>query len=129
MLSLALLLAAATAPTPRAVVTALFEAFNRHDAEAITRLYAPDARLTSPDFCTARGRDDVARTYGALFVAYPDIQDRIEVMVVEGNRIAVRFLATSRAGGLTMPVQTMIGVRDGIPNARPISSWLIFSNR
>lgn len=115
MLSLALLLAAATPPpTPRAVVTALFEAFNRHDAEAIARLYAPDARLTSPDFCTARGRDDVARTYGTLFAAYPDIQDRIEVLVVDGNRVAVRFLATSRSGGLTMSIQAVIRVRDGL---------------
>lgn len=114
MLSLALLLAAATAPTPRTVVTALFEAFNRHDAKAIAGLYAPDARLTSPDFCTARGRDDVARTYGALFAAYPDIQDRIEVLVVDGNRVAVRFLATSRSGGLTMSIQAVIRVRDGL---------------
>lgn len=117
MLSLALLLAAATqptAPTTRAVVTAMFEAFNRHDAEAIAKLYAPDARLTSPVFCATRGRDDVARTYGALFAAYPDIRDQIEVMVVEGDRVAVRFVATSRSGGLTMPVQAMIRVRNGL---------------
>lgn len=114
MLSLALLLVAVTPPTPRAVVTAMFEAFNRHDAQAIEGLYAPDARLTSPDFCTARGRGDVARTYGALFAAYPDIRDRIEVMVVEGDRVAVRFVATSRSGGLTIPIKAMIRVKDGL---------------
>lgn len=117
MLILAMLLAAATppaSPAPRSVVKAMFEAFNRHDAAAIARLYAPDARLASSDFCAARGRDDVARTYAALFAAYPDIRDRIEVMIVEGDRIAVRFVATSRSGGLTMPVQAMIRLRDGL---------------
>ena len=114
MLILAVLLAAATPPAPRSVVTAMFEAFNRHDAEAIARLYAPDARLASSDFCAARGRDDVARTYDVLFAAYPDIQDRIEVMIAEGDRVAVRFVATSRSGGLTMPVQVMIRVRHGL---------------
>lgn len=61
MLILTMLLAVATPPAPRAVVTAMFEAFNRHDAEAIARLYAPDARLASSDFCAARGRNDVVR--------------------------------------------------------------------
>lgn len=114
MLILAMLLAVATPPAPRAVVTAMFEAFNRHDAEAIARLYAPDARLASSDFCAARGRNDVVRTYAALFATYPDIHDRIEVMIVEVDRVAVRFVATSRSGGLTMPVQAMIRVRDGL---------------
>lgn len=114
MLSLAVLLVVVTPPAPRAVVTAMFEAFNRHDAQAMARLYAPDARLTSPDFCAARGRGDVVRTFGALFAAYPDIRDRIEVMVVERDRVAVRFVATSRSGGLTMPIQAIIRVRDGL---------------
>lgn len=114
MLILAMLLAVATPPTPRAVVIAMFEAFNRHDAAAIARLYAADARLASSDFCAARGRNDVVRTYAALFAAYPDIRDRIDVMIVERDRVAVRFVATSRTGGLTMPVQAMIRVRDGL---------------
>lgn len=114
MLSLALLLAASAPQTPRVVVTAMFEAFNRHDVHAMAQLYAPDARLTSSDFCAARGRDDVVRTYDALFATYPDIRDQIETMVVEGDRVAVRFLATSRSRALAMPAQTMIRVRDGL---------------
>ncbi len=35
-------------------------------------------------------------------------------MIVEVDRVAVRFVATSRSGGLTMPVQAMIRVRDGL---------------
>jgi ketosteroid isomerase-like protein len=98
---------------PRAVVHAMFEAFNRHDAAGIARLYAPSARLTSPDFCTARGQRDVQRTYAALFAAFPDIRDDVQDMVVEGERVAVRFVALSTAGKLALPVQAMIRVRDG----------------
>lgn len=109
-LSLVLLLAAAE---PRAVVSAMFEAFNRHDAAAIARLYAPDAWLTSPDFCAPRRGRDVARTYEALFAAFPDIRDEVQQVVADGEMVAVRFVAVSAAGGLRLPVQAMIRVRQG----------------
>ena len=107
--------APATPPsTPREVVSAMFDAFNRHDAATLQRLYAPDARLTSPDFCSPRGRADVVRTYAALFTEFPDIRDTVQDLVVEGDRIAVRFVATSRTHDLALPIQAMIQVRDGL---------------
>lgn len=109
-LSLVLLLAAAE---PRVVVSAMFEAFNRHDAAAIARLYAPDARLTSPDFCAARTGRDVARTYEALFAVFPDIRDEVQDVVADGDTVAVRFVAISGAGGLRLPVQAMVRVHRG----------------
>jgi hypothetical protein len=55
-------------------VRAKFAAVNRHSVEDIVALYAADAELTAPDFCSPRhGHDDVRRTYQALFSAYPDI--------------------------------------------------------
>lgn len=59
----ALILAMATLRAPTEVVEAMFAAFNAHDARAIAKLYAPDARLTSSDFCAPRGQRDVVRTY------------------------------------------------------------------
>lgn len=114
---LAMLLLAGATPTPAAprdVVTAMFAAFNRHDAAAMAKLYAPEANLTSPDFCAPRGRRDVERTYAALFTAYPDIRDDVQQMVVEGEVVAVRFVAVSRTGDLTLPIQAMIRVRNGL---------------
>ena len=58
----------------KSVVQAKFAAVNRHSLEDIVALYAVDAELTAPDFCSPRhGRDDVRRTYQALFSAFPDI--------------------------------------------------------
>jgi ketosteroid isomerase-like protein len=104
---------AAPQDTPRQVVEAMFAAFNRHDAAAIARLYAPDARLASSDFCSPRGGKDVERTYRALFAALPDIIDEVEIIVAEGEHVAVRFTAASAATDLRMPIQAMLRVRNG----------------
>ena len=101
---------------PESVVRAMFDAFNRHDAEAMARLYAADARLVSSDFCGPRtGRAEVARTYRELFAAFPDIRDDIEQVVVQGSQVAVRFVARSRAGGtpLHLPISTFVTVKRG----------------
>ena len=103
----------AAARSPQAVVQAMFAAFNRHDAAAMEQIYAPDARLTSSDFCHARGRPDVRRTYEALFRAFPDIHDDVATIVFEGDRVAVRFTAVSTQGGLSLTIHTFLRVRDG----------------
>ena len=108
-----LLLLAPPQQTPRHVVEAMFEAFNRHDAPAMARLYAPDARLASSDFCAPRTGKQVERTYRALFEALPDVIDQIETIVAEGDHVAVRFTATSAAAGLRMPIQAMLRVEGG----------------
>jgi ketosteroid isomerase-like protein len=98
---------------PEAVVQAMFAAFNRHDAAAMEQMYAEDARLTSSDFCHARGRSDIERTYNALFKTYPDIRDTVETIVSQGDRVAVRFTAASSSGGISMTIHTFLRVRDG----------------
>ncbi|NIJ21212.1 uncharacterized protein (TIGR02246 family) [Sphingomonas naasensis] len=114
ILALALALTGAPEPAPLAVVAAMFDAFNRHDAAAMAKLYAADVRLTSSDFCHPRGRADVERTYRALFAEFPDIRDEVAQMVAEGDRVAVRFTAVSRKAGMRLPIQTMLRVRAGL---------------
>lgn len=108
-----LILLAPPQETPRQTVEAMFAAFNRHDAAAMARLYTPDARLTSSDFCAPRTGRDVERTYRALFAALPDVTDRIETIVAQGDRVAVRFTAASTAANLRIPIQAMLRVRGG----------------
>jgi ketosteroid isomerase-like protein len=108
-----LLMQVAAPNTPEAVVQAMFAAFNRHDAAAMKLMYSEDARLTSSDFCHARGRSDVTRTYEALFQAFPDIHDDVATIVTQGDRVAVRFTASSKRGGMSMTIHTFLRVRDG----------------
>lgn len=109
--------AAQSPPAPRAVVEALFAAFNRHDLDAMVALYADNVRLTSSDFCAPRaGHVGVRRTYSQLFQAFPDITDTIDQLVIEGDRVAIQFTARSRASGreLNLRIATFITVRGGL---------------
>jgi hypothetical protein len=96
----ALVLAASlsTTNTPAAIIGKLFDSFNRHDVAALQAMYAPDARLTSSDFCKPRTGSDVTRTYGAIFRTFPDIRDDVDI-IIKGDRAAVRFVSSSRALG------------------------------
>jgi predicted SnoaL-like aldol condensation-catalyzing enzyme len=97
----ALLLTASVSMTsdPGAIISKLFDSFNRHDVSALQALYAPNARLTSSDFCKPRTGTDVGRTYGAMFRAFPDIRDDVDAIIIDGDRAAVRFVSSSNTPG------------------------------
>ena len=113
--------------SPRAVVEELFRAFNRHDVSALQALYAPDARLTSSDFCKARTGADVTRTYEALFRVFPDIRDEVISIVVDGDQAAVRFRISSVTEGneIHFELMTFFRFRDG----RIVEDATIFDTR
>lgn len=103
-----------TARSPDTVVRAMFESFNNHDARSMQALYAQNARLSSSDFCGPRGRSDVLRTYESLFRNFPDIHDSVETLISQGDVVAVRFVATSRTGNMTLLIHAFLRVRDGL---------------
>jgi limonene-1,2-epoxide hydrolase len=104
----------AAEPTPREVVSAMFDAFHRHEVEAMARLYVDDARLTSPGFCTPRaGRAEVIRTYRELFTTFPGLRDDLQDIVVDGDRVAVRFIARNDAPAVELPITAFFVIRHG----------------
>jgi ketosteroid isomerase-like protein len=105
-------------PSPKTVVEARFAAVRRHDVEAIVALYANDAEETSPAFCAQRiGPEGARRTYTELFQAFPDISDDVTSMVVEGDRVAVQFIARSKKAdgsyAFEVPLANFLVVRHG----------------
>jgi ketosteroid isomerase-like protein len=105
------------AQSARSVVEAKFAAVNRHAIEQIEALYATDAVLTAPDFCSPRrGRGDVRRTYRALFDAYPDISADVEEYLEQGDRVAVRLTVRSRLPGRSfeVPILNFFTVKSGL---------------
>ena len=119
--NLLLLAAIAASPVantaPGSVVQAMFDAFNRHDARGLGSLYAGDAILASSDFCGTRvGRAEVVRIYRALFQRFPDIHGEVRDMLVDGDRVAVRFVAKSGqgAGAVSLPIATFLHVKEGL---------------
>ena len=106
-----------TQSSAKSVVQAKFAAVNRHALEDIVALYAVDAQLTAPDFCSPRhGRDDVRRTYQALFSAFPDISVDVQEYLQEGERVAVRFIVRSSLPdrSFAVPIMNFFSVRNGV---------------
>ena len=101
----------------RAVVEAKFAAVNRHAVADIVALYAPDATIMASDFCQPRhGRVAVERIYRSMFEAYPGIVADVQEYVVQGERVAVRFVVRIREPGKTfdVPIADFLTVRDGL---------------
>ncbi len=87
----------AVAEAARAVVEKRFALVARYDVEGIAALYASDAIETSPGFCTdRRGPAGARHTYSELFKTYPTITAHIASLIVEGEHVAVQFVARVR---------------------------------
>lgn len=117
LLIAALAAPAAAAPSARAVVEAKFAAVNRHAVDDVVALYAPDAVITASDFCAPRrGREDVRRIYQGIIGGVPDVVADVQEMIVEGDRVAVRFVVRSRIPGraFEVPILDFFTVKDGL---------------
>jgi ketosteroid isomerase-like protein len=77
-----------------------FAAFDRHDADAIERLYAADAVLHSPDDPELKGNGPIAGTYRQLFAAIPDAKDEVQSVDAIGDKVYVQFLLRGHWQGL-----------------------------
>lgn len=82
-----------------ATVQQKFTAFNRHDADAIERLYATDATLHSPDYPNLSGNRPIADTYRKVFAMIPDARDDIASLERVGNHVYAQFVMTGHLGG------------------------------
>ena len=119
----AILVAAMSAPaiaqdSPEAVVKKRFEATARHDVDAIAALYAADAVETSPGFCAVRqGPAGARKTYADLFHDVPTIEDEVTNFVVDGNHVAVQFIARARKPdgsiAFAVPLANFLTVENG----------------
>lgn len=75
-------------------VTTLFEAFNRHDVEAMSALYAEDAFIDSPDFDEPKqGPGAIREIYVPYFESSPDIHDDVTRIFASGDHVAVEFVS------------------------------------
>ena len=82
-----------------ATVQQKFDAFNRHDADAIERLYARDAALHSPDYPSLSGNKPIADTYRKIFGMIPDARDDLTSIESAGNHVYVQFVMRGHLGG------------------------------
>ena len=103
---------------PRVVVERLFDAFNRHDADALAALYTSDAVLISPDHSAPlHGAAGVRSVYAELFAQFPDIRDRVVGIIAQDDHAAVEFVSTGCMADhvqcLELPIATVLTLRGG----------------
>lgn len=84
---------------PLKTVHMKFDAFNRHDVDAIKATYASDAMLQSPDYPKLQGNSKIAETYRNLFDAIPDAKDSVEALGHFENKVYAQFLLTGHFKG------------------------------
>ena len=84
-------------------VLALFvrrqEAWNRRDAAALGRDYAPEGVVISAVSGRLEGRERIAAAYRAWFTAFPDLDFRSDALVIDGDLAALFFKATGTHSG------------------------------
>jgi ketosteroid isomerase-like protein len=77
------------------VIRSLFEAFNRHDTDALVTLYSTEAILFSPgDSEPQIGHEAVREIYQDHFDNIPGVHDAVQNIVAAGERGAVEFIAS-----------------------------------
>lgn len=95
-----------------------FAAFNKHDADVIQGIYATDAVLHSPDYPELTGNGKIADTYRGIFAAIPDAEDKVQSLVVSGDKVYAQFILTGHFQGaadkpLNARIMSVYTVKDG----------------
>jgi ketosteroid isomerase-like protein len=76
-----------------------FDAFNRHDLEAVVACFHDQAVLVSSNGKRLVGRAEVRRSYESEFAMFPDAHCQLRVCVGnKGRGVAESFFSGTRAG-------------------------------
>ena len=97
--------------TTRELAERVVEAYNSGDVDAFIALYADDAVVNYPGMpeATVRGRDAIRQNWAGQWASFPDSRITSELLVVEGDTVAVEFTYTGTSQGpVPMPDGTTI---------------------
>ncbi|WP_039827120.1 ester cyclase [Nocardia testacea] len=94
----------------RAVGLRMYEAFNNRDLAALEMILAPEF-ISHPLGTT--GVRAVAQAWSKMFAASPGIQVRVEDLLVDGDRIAVRSTLSTPDSAERVPMMETFRVRHG----------------
>jgi ketosteroid isomerase-like protein len=78
----------------------MFEAFNRHDWNAMAAFYAEPAMFLDPSFGTEyvqQTRKQTAEKYSSMQQMFPDLHDEIAGVYPSGDKVTVEFVSTGTA--------------------------------
>jgi hydroxyacylglutathione hydrolase len=91
--------ASAQDTTPKATMTAYFEALANQDLDAIAAAWAPDGVCHIAGQQDAHGPDGVRAWWAEFFGSLPDLRFEVEELIAEGDQVAVRWTAKGTFAG------------------------------
>jgi ketosteroid isomerase-like protein len=98
------------------VIRTFYEAFNRHDGEAMARLYAPDVTFEDPAFGTLHG-DEAGDMWRMLTGRAEDLKVELAEHEANGDRGTARWIATytfSTGRPVVNDIRARFRFRDGL---------------
>ena len=86
------------------------------NADALAAGHTVSGLVVSPMFGALNGRDEIADAYRKLFVTFPDWMFKIEELFIDGDRVAVHFVANATHVGefMGMPGTNRHGRIEGV---------------
>jgi steroid delta-isomerase-like uncharacterized protein len=79
----------------RTIATAWMDALNRHDTDAIAKMYSDNAQLESPNWEGAKtGRAGAREVYGRYFLGTPDLQHKMTHLITTDSNIVIEYIST-----------------------------------
>lgn len=101
-----------------AVVKSMFEAFNRHDWDAMTKHYADSAAFLDPAYGIAyvvQSHADIAQKYSELAAMFPDVRDDIVGIYPSTDKVVVEFISSGKNDSVTfsLPISCILTLKDG----------------
>jgi glyoxylase-like metal-dependent hydrolase (beta-lactamase superfamily II)/predicted ester cyclase len=91
--------ASAQGTSPKAVMSAYFEALANQDLDAIAAAWAPDGTCHLVGGTVADGPDGVRAYWAEFFGSMPDLRFQVEDIVADGDQVAVRWSAKGTFAG------------------------------
>lgn len=99
---------------------AMFEAFNRHDWNAMTNYYAESASFLDPSFgqeYVSKTRKETAAKYAEMQKMFPDLHDELVGVYPSGDKVIVEFVSTgtiSDSVKFSLPIVTVLTFENGL---------------
>lgn len=75
----------------KAIGRQIFKLLNERKLDEAFALYAEDYIYHGPGGTELRGRQAIRDLWGIFFVGFPDLQTTVDDMIVEGDKLAVRW--------------------------------------
>jgi len=103
-----------------AIAKAMFDAFNKHQWEAMAGYYSDPASFLDPSFGTeyvGKSRAEVAAKYKSMEDMFPDIHDEVVGVYPSADKVVVEFISSGKASdslSFTLPIITVLTIKDGL---------------